>query len=275
MPPEKKNTISACVLTCNNETTIAACVESLTPFEEVVVMDTGSTDRTLEILSQYPKVRVCHATPGKIRHFGEIRNELASFARFDWVCMVDSDEVVSPELAGEILAEPLDPKTIYALFRVNYYHGRPIKGCGIYPDYIKRVYHRGQVHWGDRIVHEALVFPEGGRVKHLRAVLHHYPNDSIDTLLDKMNYYTTLFADQRTGKRKATPLLALGHGMWRFFKTFLLGRGFLYGQDGFVICLTAGLDSYFKHAKLYERNKCRDGRERENKDCIQKPSQKR
>ena len=121
-------------------------MESLLPFDEIVVLDTGSTDRTLEIVSQYSKARVFHATPGKIEHFGKMRNDLAAYARNDWVCMVDSDEVVSPELAGEILTETLDPKTVYALFRINYYHGRPIKGCGLYPDYIKRIYHRGCVY---------------------------------------------------------------------------------------------------------------------------------
>jgi len=272
MIPEEKNVISACVLTCNNEATIGACIESLLSFDEIVVLDTGSTDRTLEIMSRYSKVRIFHTTSGRIEHFGEIRNELAAHARNEWVCMVDSDEVVSPELAREILTEPLDPKTVYALFRINYYHGQPIKGCGLYPDYIKRIYHRGYVYWGDRIVHEGLEIPQDGKIKHTRAVLHHYPIDSIDSLLEKMNYYTTLFADQRKGNRKATPFSALFHGAWRFFKTFVLGRGFLYKQDGFIICLNAGLDSYFKHAKLYERNKCLDGREQRNEEYLRSQS---
>ena len=266
--PEEKNIISACVLTCNNEATIGACIESLLLFDEIVVLDTGSTDRTLEIVSQYSKVRVFHTKTEKIEHFGKIRNDLAAYARNDWVCMVDSDEVVSPGLAEEILTELLDPKTVYAMFRINYYHSRPIKGCGLYPDYIKRIYHRGYIYWGDRVVHEGLEIPREGKIKRTRAVLHHYPVDSIDSLLEKMNYYTTLFAEQRKGKRKATPFSALLHGAWQFFRTFVLSRGFLYKQDGFIICLNAGLSSYFKHAKLYERNKCLDGREPRNEDSL-------
>ena len=83
-----------------------------------------------------------------------------------------------------------------------------------------------------------------------------------------MNYYTTLFADQRKGKRKAMPFLALFHGAWQFFRTFVLGRGFLYKQDGFVICLIVGLSSYFKYAKLYERNNCLNSRAQSNEEYL-------
>src|ERR1700688_4409736 len=115
--------ITVTVLTKNCVMTLQKTLESLRPFEEVVILDTGSTDGTVELAAKFPNVKVFTRS---FRGFGPTHNEASALASNDWIFSVDSDEVVSPELAEEILSCPLDPSCVYGVMRQNFFKGKQI-----------------------------------------------------------------------------------------------------------------------------------------------------
>lgn len=238
--------ISATVLTKNSQNTLKATLDALKKFPEVILLDSGSTDRTLEIAKEYPNI-VIHASP--FLGFGPMHNLATSLASNDWILSIDSDEVVSPALADEILSLPLDPNALYSIQRANYFNGRQIKWCGgWHPDIVCRLYHRKKTRFSDDLVHEK-VEKKDLRVIPLKGTLTHTPYLEIKDFLDKMQHYTTLFADQNRDK-KSSLAKAILHSYAAFFKSYILKRGFLGGKEGFIISLYNGHTAFYKYLKL-------------------------
>ena len=244
--------ISVCILTKNNERTLARCLEPLLRFGEIVVLDTGSEDSTLEILAGFPSVRVIRQDG--IGNFGKSRNHLAAHATHDWILMVDADEILTGELVDEILALPDDPETVYAILRINHYRGRPIRACGWYPDYCFRLYHRKATSWKERIVHEVLLLPETVRTKRLTGEMSHFSCEDAIQLAGKGFWYAELFGTDFAGKRRTFYLEAYLRAAWTFFRCYFLRRGVFYGRDGLTISSLSAFGSYMKYAILYEKN---------------------
>jgi glycosyltransferase involved in cell wall biosynthesis len=247
--------ISATVLTKNSEPTLRATLESLRSFPEVLVYDTGSSDKTLAIAGTFPNVRIVN---GVFTGFGPTHNTASALASHDWILSIDSDEILSSELVEEIRNLKLDASAVYQLQRHNFFNGKWIRWCGgWYPDPVIRLYHRKQTRFTEDAVHEKIL-SVGLRVIPLSSPLLHTPYRSIDDLLAKMQLYSTLFAEQNRFKKQSNLFKALIHGHAAFFKSYFLKRGFLGGAEGLIISLYNGHTAFYKYLKLYTRSLRKD-----------------
>ena len=245
--------ISVTILVKNGEKHLEKVLRALKDFSEVVLLDTGSTDQTIAIAKEFPNV-VVYERPFK--GFGPSHNELSNLATNDWILSIDADEVLTKALCEEIFAHLLDFDTVYSIKRVNFFRNKAIYGCGWYPDRVFRLYNRKKTHFSDAQVHDSLRLTDCKKVL-LSAHIEHYPYETISDFLSKMQHYSTLFAKQYQGKKKASLLSAIGHGLFAFFKSYILQRGFLLGSEGFIISCYNGHTSYYKYLKLQEANEQR------------------
>jgi len=240
--------ISVTLLTKNNEDTLEATLRSLASFPEILLYDTGSTDKTLEIARTFPNV---HVQQGLFSGFGPTHNLVSSLAKHDWILSIDSDEELSPELVAEIHALPLNPTHVYALRRHNYFNGKHIRWCaGWHPDIVVRLYHRKKTRFTDAAVHERVI-TQGLLTVTLSSPLYHTPYRNMSAFLQKMQTYSTLFAEQST--TSSSLFKALVHSWFAFFKSYILKRGFLGGKEGFIISAYNGHTAFYKYLKLAEK----------------------
>jgi glycosyltransferase involved in cell wall biosynthesis len=244
--------ITVTILTKNSGRTLLATLRSLKEFPEVLVFDTGSIDDTLEIAKRFSNVKIAQTT---FKGFGPTHNEACSLATYDWILSLDSDEVLSKELASEILELKLNPNYLYRINRENYFNGKHMKCCsGWYPDRIIRLYNRRQTSFSNVAVHEKIE-QKGLEIKDLSYSMQHTPYLCIEDFLTKMQSYSTLFAIQNKGKKKASIFSAIFHGLYAFFKSYILKRGFLGGKEGYIISVYNGQTTFYKYLKLAHANK--------------------
>ncbi len=244
--------ISVTMMVKNGEKYLARSLEALQCFDEIILLDNHSTDNSAEIARSFPNVKLYQAD---FFGFGPMKNDMAEKAKHDWILNVDCDEIFNPELVQEIgLLDLQIPNVVYGILRINHYRGKPIKTCGWYPDYVRRLYHRKHVRFNDKQVHESLEIPTKVKVIRLRNSFQHYSFDGAAGLIDKMQKYTTLFAEQQCGRKRATMFTALTHGISAFVKNYFLRNGFMSGADGFVISSANAMGSYYKYVKLKEAN---------------------
>lgn len=241
---------SVCMLTKNSGRTLHASLSSLFFAEEILILDTGSTDETLTIARCFPNATF-HETP--FTGFGELRNRAASLAKHDWILALDSDEEITPSLALELQSLPLDQEIVYEIDFKNFYNGKRIRGCGWDPERHIRLYHRKNARFSDSPVHEGIIHP--GKVIRLEHPIHHTPYRSISDFLAKMQLYTDLFAEQYRDKKTSSFAKALGHGFGAFCKSYLLQRGLFLGSEGFIISSYNAVTAFYKYLKLAEANR--------------------
>ena len=246
-PP--KNPISVCVLTKNNEQLIRECLSRLAGFEEILVLDTGSTDQTLEIVASFPNARLFHQDG--IRHFGETRDFITSKAKNDWILHIDSDEFVSPELKGEIESMTLDPNTVYEIYRRTFYRGKALPA---FNDRIRRFYNKNSTGWSPRAVHEVVEVRNGMTVGRLKSPVEHHSYHSVKQLVQKAQLYSSMYADQFHTTRKAGAWVGVFHGLWSFFRFYFLKGNILYGYEGFITSTVFSFMSFLKYVKVLECN---------------------
>lgn len=244
--------ISVTILAKNSEATLEETLQSVARFPEVILYDTGSTDGTLAICQKFPNVKIVE---GSFEGFGPTHNKASSCASYDFILSLDSDEILSPALVEEILALPLTPNATYAILRENYFRGKLIKGCaGWHPDWVTRIYNRKMTSFDQAEVHEKIIQGTLPRIC-LKYTMKHVPYRTISDFLQKMQSYSTLFAKQHKGKKKASLLGALFHGWAAFFKSYFLKKGFTLGEEGFIISLYNGHTAFYKYLKLAEANR--------------------
>jgi glycosyltransferase involved in cell wall biosynthesis len=242
--------ISVTILTKNSQKYLWEVLDSLKGFTEVLIFDNGSTDETLNIAAGFENVTI---HKGLFEGFGPTHNKASSLAKFDWILSMDSDEIVSHEMADEIFKLKLDPECVYSFPRHNYFNGKFIKWCGWYPDRQTRLYNRTKTRFTDAQVHEAVIV-KGMNSVSLNGPMIHYSYECVADFLSKMQSYSTLFAKQNAGKRKSSPCKAVLHGFFAFFKSYILKRGILGGYEGFLISAYNGHTAFYKYIKLYEAN---------------------
>ncbi len=242
--------ITVTILTKNSQKYLHQVLNTLVSFDEVLLYDNGSSDQTFAIAGQFSNVKICK---GEFQGFGPAHNTASSLARNDWILSVDSDEVVTPEMAQEIASLQLDPTCVYSFPRHNYYNGKFIKWCGWYPDRQVRLYNRTRTAFTDAQVHEAIIV-KGMQQVPLKGALQHYSYEKHADFLSKMQSYSDLFAEQNCGKKKSSPCKAVLHGWAAFLKAYILKRGFLGGYEGYVISAYNGNTAFYKYLKLYEAN---------------------
>jgi glycosyltransferase involved in cell wall biosynthesis len=247
--------LTVTVITHNERSHIAAALASVSWADEIIVVDSRSTDGTIDIARQ-------HATRVEERDwagYGAQKNYAADQASNDWILSIDADERVTPELADEIRAVmsrgPVAPG--YLMTRVAHYLGRWIRSTDWYPDYHLRLYDRRAARWSERRVHESVEVdgrPKGDkRLPRLRGELLHYPYRDMSDHLRKIDTYTTLAAQEwdAEGKR-GTAWQALVYPRLAFFRNYILRRGFRDGRTGLLVSLLNSYYVFLKYAKLME-----------------------
>ena len=242
------NGLSAIVITRDNERTIARCIGSLSFADEIVVLDSGSTDATIEICRTLG-ARV-HVTPDWPGH-GPQKNRALDLVSGEWVLSIDSDEWVPDELRAEIQTVLASPGEVrgHAIPRRSSFCGREMKHSGWWPDYVERLFRRDSARFTNDHTHERLVVD--GRVKRLHAPIMHEAIIDLDQMLRKMNAYSTASAQMKlaSGARGGVTR-AVAHGAWAFFRTYVLRLGFLDGREGFLLAIANGEGSYYRYVKL-------------------------
>ena len=241
--------VSVILITLNEENNIVPCLTSVAWAEEIVLVDTGSRDRTLELARDFTDRIYTISWPG----YGAAKNFALEQARMDWILSVDADERVSPALREEIreaLRHP-GPWAGYRLPRKNYFAGRWVRRLGWYPDYTLRLFRRGLGRFRERAVHEEVEV--AGPVGRLRNPLDHYSYASVSDYLRRQDRYARLAARemQKEGRRPRWGELA-----WRpalhFFKLYVLRLGFLEGRLGFTLAVLGSLYNFLKYYYLRE-----------------------
>ena len=239
--------------TFNEERNIRECLESVTWADEIFVVDSFSTDRTLEIARPFTSRIVQHEYVNSATQ----KNWAIPQATHPWVMIVDADERVTPELRDEILAilkSDGDGYDGFSIYRINHFMGRRINHCGWNRDDVLRLFRRDRGRYQEREVHANVILD--GRSRHLKNKLVHYTFSSMEQFLQKMERYTTWAAGdrERTTKKVRWYHLTL-RPLFRFFRQYILNLGFLDGIPGLILCILASYSVFLKYAKLYERQK--------------------
>jgi glycosyltransferase involved in cell wall biosynthesis len=242
--------ISAVMIVKNGARTIRRTLESLKEFDDVVVYDNGSTDETLQIAREYSNVNLIE---GNFDGFGTTKNRAASFARHEWILIIDSDEVVDAQLLYTMKTKPLDSKTIYIVNFLAFYKEIQIKHCGWNNQKIRRLYNKTVTQFNDNAVHENII-DEGMQKESIEGNMKHYSYMSISDFIIKLDRYSTLFAHDNAGKKSSSPAKAFLNGLYSFFRTYILKRGFLDGYAGLIIAFSHMATNFYKYIKLYEMN---------------------
>lgn len=234
----------------NEEKNIAACLASLDFVDEIVVVDSGSTDRTEAICRANPKVRFFpHGWEG----FGKQKNHALDQATGEWVLAVDADEVITTQLAQEIQRLVTQPGALngYTVNRKNFYRGQWIRYSGWWPDRIIRLFRREQARFSDRLVHE--IVQVDGAVGTLSGCIEHHPFAGPSDFLRKCDSYSTLGARMLVERgQKSSVLRALVKSSFTFFKVLVLKRGVLDGTAGVLIAYSNAAGVFYRHIKFLE-----------------------
>ncbi|HLR30555.1 MAG TPA: glycosyltransferase family 2 protein, partial [Paenalcaligenes sp.] len=246
--------LSVTIITKNEAAHIIDCIHSVAFADEVIVLDSGSTDDTCALAEQAgAKVFKSADWPG----FGPQKNRALDYAQGEWVLSLDADERISSELAQQILAV-INPTTgsdnrdipdAYELSRMSCYGGRWMQYSGWRPDFILRLFRRTQARFSDDLVHESVQFK--GRVGQLQGVIYHYPYDSVETHIKKMDHYSTAAAQSLWARgRKISVVGILLKMFWTFVRVYIIRRGFLDGKQGLILALMAATGNMYRYSKL-------------------------
>ncbi len=238
--------ISATIITFNEERNIARAIESLRCCDEILVVDSGSTDRTVEIAEKLgARVVEC-----PWRGYAAQKNAASEEATHDWILSLDADESLSESLEAEIWQlKKTGPRfDAYTMPRLAQYLGRWILHSGWYPDRKIRLFDRRKSRWVGDYVHESVQV--NGRLGHLDSNILHFTCGSLSEHLKVMDRYTTLAAEQMVASHKKIGWRHLVlDPPWTFFRAYILQRGFLDGVEGLSIAYMAALYNFVKYAK--------------------------
>ena len=242
-------TISAVLITKNEEANIERALRSVSFADEVIVLDGESSDRTAGI---------CREAGARVEvkewsGFVAQKNAAAQLATCDWILSIDADEQVTPEMQAEVERAVASPGGCIGFFvpRKNHYLGRWIKHCGWYPDFQLRLWRRGRGSWVGGRVHERVEVD--GPTGRLKAALNHFSYTSIAGHLERINRYSELIAMDKLDRGEKAGLLGLMFAApWHFFRLYILRGGILDGLHGLVVSAMGAHYAFLKKAKLWE-----------------------
>ena len=249
-PSASKLPLSLVLITLNAGARLRDVLASAPFADEIILVDSGSTDETAAIAAEFGARFEVHGWAG----FGPQKAYAVSLARNDWVLCLDADEALSPELARSICGafhHGLPDYPVYRFARCNVFMGRPLKHGEGYPDYNTRLFRRDAARWSDDIVHEHVLSDQAPRT--LQGDLLHYTADEIKVYLDKQNRYTSLAAERALARGERAPLVRIMLSpLTRFLKFWLLRGGWRDGLPGFVHIVIGCQNSFMKYVKLRE-----------------------
>ena len=231
------NKLSVVIITKNAEKFIEDAVKSAGFADEVLVLDSGSDDKTCEI----PKKLGARVEYQKWLGFGKQKQRAVELAQNEWVFVLDSDERITDELQNEILNELKEPKfDAYFVARLNNFWGREIRYLGLYPDYSIRLFNKTKARFNKKDVHESVIC--NCKKGYLKNPIKHLAYESIEEFIKKQNRYSSIGAKKNRFKAVFSPF-------WTFFKLYFIKLGFLEGWEGFIIARLYAEYTFWKYIK--------------------------
>lgn len=246
-----KSSLSVAIITQNEAQNLPDCLKSVAFAKQIVVVDSGSSDNTVEIARSFGAEVFLKPWKGD---FGEQKQYALDQCRQPWILVLDADERIPPETAAiikDITENKLPMDAGYSFPRKNFFQGRWIKHAGWWPDRIIRLFQKDLGRMTEAIVHEAVHV--NGRVKALPVPIEHYTESHLSHLLLKIDKYSTLGAQQAfTEGRHTTEWMAMLRACITFLQDYLLRLGMLDGSQGLTLAIADAVNKYFKYAKLAE-----------------------
>ncbi|MEZ4387848.1 MAG: glycosyltransferase family 2 protein [Candidatus Krumholzibacteriia bacterium] len=239
--------VSAAIITRNDARALDRCLASLTFCDEVVVLDQQSTDDTAAVCARHG----ARLEQSEWLGFGRTKQRAAELCRGRWVLSIDSDEVVTPPLAAAIAALPAAPaEAAFTINRLSRFLGRWIRHCGWHPDHVVRLFDRERAGFDDRPVHEAVEVR--GPLGRLDGLLEHYPYETMEQYIGKLDRYTTAAAaDLHAAGRRGSLAQAAVRSQATFWRMWVLQGGVLDGWAGTVLCQASAFYVLSKYVKLW------------------------
>jgi glycosyltransferase involved in cell wall biosynthesis len=255
----EKIPLSVAIITKNEEENIRACLQSVAFAKQLVIVDSGSTDATLNIATQFD----CEIYNEVWRGFGPQKQSAIEKCRQPWILVLDADERIPPETAAVLKKIVSDSNVKEAGFnfpRKNYFQGRWIKHAGWWPDRIIRLFRKEAGRMTEAIVHESVEVQ--GTVGALNAAIEHYTESRLGKIIQKIDRYSTLGAETafKEGKKSSTGGAFL-RAFFTFIQDYFFRLGLLDGMPGLTLAVTDSVNKYFKYAKLSELIKMNRGGE--------------
>ena len=232
------NLLSVVIISKNEEKFIADAIKSAEFADEVLLLDSGSTDGTRKIAKKLGVRVENQAWLG----FGPQKNSAVDLATNDWVFVLDSDERIPPKLCSEIITTLKNPSFDgYFVGRLNNFFGKDIKTCGLYPDYSVRLFNRNKGRFNDVPLHEIVEIE--GKVSKLKNHMIHLAYSNVDEFIEKQRYYAEL------SNKKKNIVKAIINPCWTFFKLYFIKLGFLDGWHGYIIAKIYAKYTFWKYSK--------------------------
>jgi glycosyltransferase involved in cell wall biosynthesis len=246
--------LSVAIITRNEERNLARCLESVAFADDIVIVDSGSTDGTEQIARRFNARWFVETWKG----YGPQKNCAITKCTHDWVLVLDADERIPPETADNIIQvlSGTDLADAYVFRRKNYFHGKWIRYADWWPDEVTRLLRRSAGRY-ERVTHETWV--TDGKSEKLGCVIEHFSYGSYFDMIRALNDYSSQLAEQMHSEGKRAGLGdAFLHSSWMFLRNYLLRMGFRAGFDGFMVSLTKAMGTFLKYAKLHELERYRD-----------------
>lgn len=242
--------LSVIIITKNEAQHIGRCLASVAWADEIIVLDSGSSDETVAICQQFTDKVFITDWPG----FGPQKQRALDKAAGDWVLSIDADEEINPALKSEIL-QAIEQNRVdgYEIPRLSSYCGKQIKHGGWWPDYVLRLFRRDAGRFSSEVVHERIEVM--GTIGQLDNPLWHEAFVDPAEVLHKINVYSSLGAEKLFNNGKRASLgKALGKGLWTFLRTYFLQAAVLDGSEGLMLAISNAEGSYYKYLKLRDLN---------------------
>jgi len=246
--------ISACIISFNEEKKIEDCLKSLQPVvDEIIVVDSLSSDKTVEIASKYTD-KIYHQ---KFLGHVEQKNLAVSKASHDWILSLDCDERLSPQLQESIsqIKDNLSVYDAYKMARKTFYVYRWLNHCW-YPDKKVRLFDKNKARWGGTNPHDKVIV-DSDKIQELKGDILHYSFDSISAHIQTIDKFTEIGAQEILKKGKRVNIFSpILHAKWTFIRLYFLRLGFLDGFAGFVVSILSFMHVFVKYSKVifYQRN---------------------
>ncbi len=247
MDPLQK--ITVIIITKNEENIIDDCLKSVEWADEIIIVDSESEDKTVQIARQYTQKIYTRKWEG----YSKQKRYALSLVENDWVLSLDADERVTPELRDEIQSGPDDNYDGFNISRRNYFLGKHITGCGWDNDYQLRLFKKTKTSVTERFVHES--FAVDGRIGKLNNRIDHYSYRSLKDAVAKMNNYSTLEAKQRYKGKKVSPFDFILHPAGAFLQYFIVRKGYRDGKYGLMVSLLHAMTNMQTYMKIWELRK--------------------
>lgn len=245
-------TLSVAMIVKNESNDLAACLDSVKGWvDEIVILDSGSSDNTKEIALSYGAKWYENLN---WQGFGKQRQLAQQYVTSDYVLWLDADERITEELKQSILQAVSQNKldTVYQIGRLSEVFGKQIRHSGWYPDYVVRLYPTQLAHYNDSLVHEKVIYPQHTQIETLKGDMLHFTYRDLHHYLSKSAQYGKAWSEQRFEQGKTSSLFtAFSHALSSFIKMYILKAGFLDGKQGLLLAILSAQSVFNKYADLW------------------------